>query len=343
IMYNANDAQAKIQYMGNDDCTIYTLMCPYGHPHPASLICIGEGQDVYWTYDSSNCGSGSGNTGDSGSGGDSGTGDSGSDSGGGGNTGGTPGDEDYDDGLVDPKTCKGCGGVVTVPVPELEELEQVDKDKTPCEKIIEQLNDSIFKTKENLINNSSAFHALQESGFSQNLNGSFNLLTASGSYSLDIPLTNNMIGFIHSHINSFERDTNGDGIPDVVVSPIKMPSPGDIVVFLRLLTNAHNNQISLMDIYGSMYSSSKSYTLKFTGDINDVIDGIDDLRTLENNGTLEKKFIEYFEDYNNKEKAFLKFLKNEIGIDGIRLFKINGTIVREKFLDENGDVNSQDC
>ncbi|MGV7108044.1 hypothetical protein, partial [Flavobacterium sp. U410] len=56
---------------------------------------------------------------------------------GGGNTGGTPGDEDYDDGLVDPKTCKGCGGVVTVPVPE---LEQVEVTITPCSELQKILN-----------------------------------------------------------------------------------------------------------------------------------------------------------------------------------------------------------
>ncbi|AWM13734.1 hypothetical protein DI487_07560 [Flavobacterium sediminis] len=153
-----------------------------------------------------------------------------------------------------------------------------------------------------------------------------------------------MIGYIHSHINRYEvPDSNGDGIPEEV-KPIKMPSPGDVIKFLILLQNADNNGIPLSDVYGSMYSAVNDYTLKFTGDIQDVLANINNLRTLKNNKTLDKKYMEYFKKYKlNREKAFLKFLKNEIGIEGIRLFKINGKTVKEKFLNENGGVSSQDC
>jgi hypothetical protein len=37
------------------------------------------------------------------------------------------------------------------------------------------------------------------------------------------------------------------------------------------------------------------------------------------------KYLGYFEDYKDIEKAFLKFLQNEIGISGISLYKSSGT------------------
>lgn len=54
--------------------------------------------------------------------------------------------------------------------------------------------------------------------------------------------------------------------------------------------------------------------------------------------------VQYFERYTKREKALLRFIKDEIGVDGIRLFKIknNGTI-KEKKLNEIGNVNSETC
>ncbi|MCO6174885.1 hypothetical protein NHF50_07480 [Flavobacterium sp. NRK F10] len=257
-------------------------------------------------------------------------------SGSGGSTGGTTGDNsDTGD------SCKGCSDGAIISIPAVESAVELI---TPCKKILDQLNNSDFKEKEHIVNSSSAFNADHEIGFSQNSDNSFNELTADGGHALDIPINSNMIGYIHSHINRYEvPDSNGDGIPEEV-KPIKMPSPGDVIKFLILLQNADNNGIPLSDVYGSMYSAVNDYTLKFTGDIQDVLANINNLRTLKNNKTLDKKYMEYFKKYKlNREKAFLKFLKNEIGIEGIRLFKINGKTVKEKFLNENGGVSSQDC
>mgnify|MGYP006182645719 FL=1 len=211
ILYNANDANAKIQYVGDDDCTLYTLMCPYGHPHPASLVCIGEGQDVYWVSDNSNCAGSGNNSGDGGSTGDSGASNPGSDSGtgGSGNTGGTTGGEENNDGLVDPGTCKGCGGVVTVPLPELEEV--VDP-TDPCSKLKDLFNVPITPSLKDIIKN----HL--ETDIAINPNGEKGAVInkdASGNYSRAIlsPTSTNLIGIptataipglytaIHTHPN----------------------------------------------------------------------------------------------------------------------------------------------
>ena len=216
----------------------------------------------------------------------------------------------------------------------------------PCKDIRTQITNPDFITKVDVVNSSSAFNASQETGFSQNSDGSFNELSATnGGHSLSIPITNSMIGYLHTHLNSTEiPDQNGDGIPDESI-PIKMPSPGDIITFLELLENANSNGIALSKVYGSMYSSASNYTLKFTGNISDVLSNLSNLRLLRNNKTLKKKYTEYFEKYKfNKEKALLHFMKNEIGVNGVRLFKIknNGTI-KEKKLNENGNVETETC
>lgn len=238
-----------------------------------------------------------------------------------------------------PTTCS--GGKKCVPV----DTAPVGQGTDPCQEITEQIANADFVAKVNIVNSSSAFNSNQETGFSQKTDGTFNGLSAmNGGHALSIPITNTMIGFLHSHINGYlVPDTNGDGIPDEE-NPIKMLSPGDIITFLQLLENANANNIPLNDIYGSMYSSEGNYTIKFTGDVTDVLSNLNNLETLRNNKTLNTKYKAYFNDYGNKEKAMLNFLKNEIGIDGIRLFKIknNGTI-KEKSLNDNGNVESETC
>jgi len=333
IVYNAN-SQDRIFYVGADGC-IMTLTCPYGgSDHPAGDACIDADRgDLVWA--SSGCGGSSG-------GGPGGEASPGGSSGGGGGS-GTPPQNNYDP--TDPDM-HGNGGnqpvIITTPVID-EEVNQED----PCNKIAEQIANANFEEKVDIVNSSSAFNDDKETGFSQDINGAFIQLPAiNGGHSLLLPkpLPINMIGYLHSHINSYEvPDQNGDGIPDRI-KPIKMPSPGDILIFLKLLVNADTNNIPLSDVYGSMYSNTGNYTLKFTGDINDVLTNINSLSVLEDNGTLKKKFKEYFNDFKNNPKAFLRFLKNEIEIEGIRLFKIknNGTI-KEKMLNSNNNVTSETC
>lgn len=262
-----------------------------------------------------------------------------SSSGGGGSGSSSTSTENNNDGEFDPNL-DAHGGGITAPLPDLEEE---NEEETPCEKISEQLSNSNFQEKEEIIKNS--FNESEETGFSETADGVFNQLAVNnGGHALELLISNNMIGYLHSHINSYEgTDVNGDGIPDLIM-PIKMFSPSDLIKFLELLENANNNNIPLIDIYGSMYSSYGNYTLKFTGDINSVLSKLPSLRYLLNSGQLNKKYKEYFDDFNNKEKAFLNFLKNEIGVDGIGLFKLKGNgVIKEKTLNSNGNVNSQDC
>ena len=356
IMYNANDAQAKIQYMGDDDCTIYTLMCPYGHPHPASLICIGEGQDVYWTYDSSNCGSGSGNTGDSG-GGDGGTGNSGSDSSGGGNTGGTPGDEDYDDGLVDPKTCKGCGGVVTVPVPELEEEEIL---VNPCKKI-KKLKEKIPSLTQALTDLSNTTNQDHENGIfadetvtntsTNPIQNMPNISNQGGSIKPNLNPSNKYIMMAHTHDVS---GSTGNGTYSIF-------SWGDLATINRLIVEGHIKTSEFIFYVITADGTRYALTIENSNKLSEVFYYIPENSTMgsfvdgEKMMKMDKIRQQYYDskeninaititsDKNKDKKTFLKFIK-EADL-GVQLFEVDSTFQNytKLSLNNNDEINYENC
>lgn len=213
------------------------------------------------------------------------------------------------------------------------------KKQIPCTKITEQINNTDFTEKVEILKDS--LNLKYEIGYSQKTDGSFTKLENLSDSSLSIPITSDMKGFIHTHNNNYEiPDENGDGVPEIKKS-YKIFSDTDVLTFIDLLLNANENNILLNDVYGSVYTSTGNYTLRFTGNIDNVQNNF---QTQAQKEALRKKYKEYLKQYGNKEKAFLKFYKNEIGIEGVRLFKINnnGTI-KEKFLDENGDFDSETC
>jgi hypothetical protein len=123
IDYNASEA--KIMYLGNDGCTIITLMCPYLEDHPAGAGCIAQDRgDLYYGYDSSGCAA---------------------DPGGGGIGDGTP----PDGGSPSGGTTGGNGGIYTDPnmpackgpdCPEEFEEEPCPGDPVPNPEVAPQLN-----------------------------------------------------------------------------------------------------------------------------------------------------------------------------------------------------------
>ncbi|WP_166924638.1 hypothetical protein [Flavobacterium poyangense] len=210
----------------------------------------------------------------------------------------------------------------------------------PCEKIKVLMADPNFIAKlEELKKKTKKKH---ESGYSQSKNGSFTELTiapSSGSTdALRINTTADMIGYIHTHLDEYETgQVNMEG--DLLTrKPIKMFSPADVGVFLKLVKNAQANNIPIDSVYGVMVSSDGNYQLRFTGDPTQINTNFDwDAETL------NKDYVTYMKK-GNKEIYFLSFLKDKGYINGIELYKINkDKTSTKKVLDANKKVVNVNC
>lgn len=171
-------------------------------------------------------------------------------------------------------------------------------------------------------------------------------LNANG-HTLDFPFSSTTVGYLHSHQNDYETgEFDNDGNP-IENQPIKIHSPKDILSFLDIVLNANNNGIPIANVFGTVTSNGGTYTVRFTGDVTDILNSILVLRAKFNQNRYNELIYEpYFtKKYKyNKERAFLHWLKDEVGIDGINLYKIKPSgHVQPKSLKENGRVKTENC
>lgn len=227
--------------------------------------------------------------------------------------------------LVNP--CGGGGVVVAPPT-------------TPCEFLKKQNANTNYKSKIEALDKSSVFNLNHETGFSENKNGLFADLPVSqntnGRDALVMTFSANTKGYIHAHLNDRESGTYDDNGNPKMAEPIRMFSPADIDALMIMAQYQTDGNYG--NLYGTMVSSSGNYTIKFTGAAIDIKTGFgtDDWR---------KKYAKYFKDKDgSSEKKFLTFLKEEMKINGVSLYKIksNGTI-QKKELGGDGKVKSTDC
>lgn len=180
----------------------------------------------------------------------------------------------------------------------------------------------------------------KERGYKENLDGTFvqliNGSNGANNHSLDIDVDSNTKGYLHNHVDPYPDGTyDADGNPNMV-TPIHLFSPADITRFLIMVKNAHSSNTPLSDIYGTMVSSSGTYTLKYSG--------IYPANFNFSNLNIDDRYISYFEKEINAEKAFLLFLKNEIGIQGVELFKVSADgSLNKKSLNSTNTVQNTPC
>ncbi len=206
--------------------------------------------------------------------------------------------------------------------------------KSPCEKLKELLNNPAFKAKLDELKNKTA--EKKENGYSQNKDGTFTALTANGSDAVTMSKDVNRLGYMHTHLDPYERaDTNGDLEP---VAPIKMFSPEDVRQFLIVVNNAQYNNIPISDTYGIMVSSTGTYQLKFTGNVADI----NAKNSSINWGGLDDIYAGIIKE-NGIEAGFLQFLRDKIGIDGIEIYKIEITGGSQITLDSTGKTTTINC
>ena len=203
----------------------------------------------------------------------------------------------------------------------------------PCAKIKQEKGNPVYYNKINSLKNETS--KKKETGYFQNKDGSYTQLTdTNGGHSLNLPINRNTTaGFMHTHLDNFLTGKIIDGIPEIS-KPIKMLSPKDIFSYLKIIKNTKFNGIPLSSTYGTMVSSSGTYTLRFTGNPNDVPNSF--------NFNAEE-YKSYIED-NGEEVGFLKYLKDKVNLNGLRLFKIENNSVKEKTLSsDESSTNSIEC
>lgn len=205
----------------------------------------------------------------------------------------------------------------------------------PCDKLKTQNNNAAFKAK--ILELANKTKLKNESGYAQRADGSFQQLTNAGRDQLNLATDAATIGFIHTHLDPYEsRSYDPDGNPEIR-SPIKMFSPADVKSFISLLINANRNNIPLSDVYGTMVAGNGVYQLRFEGIYSDINTGL-------NFDGLNEKYKDYFGNISNPEKAFTLFLKEQIKINGISLYKLKSDGTSEKkSLDSNNKLTTTPC
>jgi hypothetical protein len=205
----------------------------------------------------------------------------------------------------------------------------------PCEKLKAQYNNPIYKAKIDVLKTQTG--QTKENGYAQTKDGSFTTLTANGSDAVTLPRDINRIGYMHTHLDSYQK-TNAEG-ELIDVFPIKIFSPEDVKQFLILIINAQNYGNPISDTYGVLVSSAGTYQLGFTGNAADINVKANTINWGE---SLDKIYITTILE-NGLEKGLLKFLIDKIGIDGIELYKIEDTGNKKITLDINGKKITINC
>jgi len=225
--------------------------------------------------------------------------------------------------------CGGGGGTPYQPTPI-----------TPCQRLKDQNANTDYQAKIESLDKNSVLSQKKETGYSENKSGTFTDLEQSestdASDGLQVPDSPDTKGYIHTHLNDYETgNTDANGNPEIK-SPIRMFSPADVNTLMVLAGHITNGDYS--HLYGTMVSSYGNYTIKFTGTAADIKTGF-------KGETWRKKYAKYIEKENGTlEAKFLRFLKDEMNVQGIELYKIksNGTI-KKKSLNSNNNVQSDDC
>ena len=129
-------------------------------------------------------------------------------------------------------------------------------------------------------------------------------------------VTTGITGFGHTH-----NDNNCDGS-----HTIRVPSSDDIMVFLfKMVKQSYNYYGNYSNAYYLTVTSQGSYNLSYTGSVhpNDLSFNIVQLRS-----DYDEAFdnLTISTDSQDKvEKAFAKFLKEKVNIDGLEVYKVTPT------------------
>jgi hypothetical protein len=168
----------------------------------------------------------------------------------------------------------------------------------------------------------------KESGYSQKKDGTYTQLAPNTTgHSLDVNGLSTLKGYIHTHLNPFGN-----------LQPILMFSPKDVDTFLKIVKYSGGDP----NVYGTMVTSKGTYTLKFTGDYTRLPDNEFDMLGLNRKF---KRLMKGILTRKGREARFLKFVRDEMGVNGVQLYKHNsdGTLELKRLENSDNSVTSEPC
>jgi hypothetical protein len=144
----------------------------------------------------------------------------------------------------------------------------IETKSDPCDELQKQILNTVYQAKIQALKNNTGLK--NETGFVENKDGTYVDLKNSSNNSLDVSMDANIIGFNHTHIDDYDsgkKDAYGNPI---IMQPIKIFSPKDVMTFLIMINYANSQNLSYSAIYGTVITTSSIYTLKFEGVISDL-------------------------------------------------------------------------
>ncbi|MDQ8748663.1 hypothetical protein [Elizabethkingia miricola] len=187
-----------------------------------------------------------------------------------------------------------------------------------------------------------------ENGYIQDKYGNYSELTqrseSENSKSMRLPNDiSNLRGFLHTHVKKTSVVIDGEVVE---AEGVDMFSPADVERFLEIVKFSSDQGRPLDDAFGVMVSSSGNYTLKFTGDKNQIITKFQDNSL--NIGVYLRYMQQTSGEFKNMsmEQKFLKYLDEYMNAKGVSLYKDNknGTNTRMGLNDSNKkEMKKSDC
>ncbi|OBS12504.1 hypothetical protein ATE49_04580 [Elizabethkingia miricola] len=187
-----------------------------------------------------------------------------------------------------------------------------------------------------------------ENGYIQDKDGNYSELTqrseSENSRSMRLPDDiSNLKGFIHTHVEKTTVMIDGNEYDG---KGVDMFSPADVEKFMEIVKFSSDQGRSLDETYGVMVSRSGNYTLKFTGNKNQII------TKFQGNSLNKRVYLDYMMNNSKEfkgmslEQKFLKYLDEYMNVKGVSLYKDNknGTNTRMDLNDSNKkEMKKNDC
>lgn len=205
----------------------------------------------------------------------------------------------------------------------------------PCKKMKTQNSNQLFKDKVAELDKKEAFDKKEETGVAAAYGTKpFEPMANTANDNLTFPPGNKYFGYIHTHLDSKE------GV-------VKIFSPADVSTFLTSCVVNAKEKGTMTDAYGMVITSQGNYILKYSGDGNF---GIGPNQRANWQTWYEDAYSQLYQTGKltqpNVEKVFTQFLKEQVNINGLEIYKSEKTTGNTERLEYDGKdkpVKSTPC